>query len=92
MVCNGLYYDLEYENMFVESSIKANALGATMTRRVKRIGCSSFKDLITQKKLDIVDAETISEMCTFVAIGASFEAQPPNHDDLVMNLVMFGLG
>ena len=29
-------------------------------------------------------------MCTFVARGNSFEAQPPNHDDLVMNLVMFG--
>lgn len=90
IVCNGLYYDLEYENMFVESQVKANAIGATMTRRVKRIGCSSFKDLITQKKLDIADAETISEMCTFVAKGSSFEAQPPNHDDLVMNLVMFG--
>lgn len=90
VVCNGLYYDLEYENMFVESQIKANAIGATMTRRVKRIGCSTLKDLIGQKKLHIVDAETISEMCTFVARGNSFEAQAPNHDDLVMNLVLFG--
>jgi hypothetical protein len=89
VVCNGLYYDLEYENMFVESQVKANSIGATMTRRVKRIGCSTLKDLIGQKKLHIVDAETISEMCTFVARGNSFEAQAPNHDDLVMNLVMF---
>ena len=29
-------------------------------------------------------------MCTFVARGNSFEAQAPNHDDLIMNLVMFG--
>ena len=36
VVCNGLYYDLEYENMFVESSIKANALGATMTKKSKK--------------------------------------------------------
>ena len=90
IVCNGLYYDLEYENMFVESQIKANAIGATMTKRVKRIGCSTFKDLIASKKLHIVDAETITEMCTFVARGASFEAVAPNHDDLVMNLVLFG--
>ncbi len=89
VVCNGLYYDLEYENMFVESQVKANAIGATMTRRVKRIGCSTLKDLIGQKKLHIVDANTIEEMCTFVARGNSFEAQAPNHDDLVMNLVLF---
>ena len=46
--------------------------------------------LIASKKLHIVDAETITEMCTFVARGASFEAVAPNHDDLVMNLVLFG--
>jgi len=89
VVCNGLYYDLEYENIFVESSIKANAIGATMTRRVKRIGCSSIKDLIEQGKLKINDANTIVEMSTFVSKGNSYQAQSPNHDDLMMNLVMF---
>ena len=89
VVCNGLYYDLEYEQMFVESSIKANALGATMTRRVKRIGCSTVKDLIEQKKLIIRDAATIVEMSTFVSKGNSYQAIPPNHDDLMMNLVLF---
>jgi len=89
VVCNGLYYDLEYENMFVESSIKANALGATMTKRVKRIGCSSIKDLIEQKKLKINDSQTIVEMSTFVSRGTSFQALAPNHDDLMMNLVLF---
>ena len=89
VVCNGLYYDLEYENMFVESSIKANALGATMTRRVKRIGCSSIKDLIEQEKLRIFDAQTIVEMSTFVSKGNSYMAIAPNHDDLMMNLVLF---
>jgi hypothetical protein len=89
VVCNGLYYDLEYENMFVESSIKANAIGATMTKRVKRIGCSSIKDLIEQKKLNICDAQTIIEMSTFVSRGTSYQAIAPNHDDLMMNLVMF---
>jgi len=89
VVCNGLYYDLEYEHMFVESSLKANAIGATMTRRVKRIGCSTVKDLIEQKKLIIHDAQTIIEMSTFVSKGSSYQAIAPNHDDLMMNLVMF---
>ena len=90
VVCNGLYYDLEYENMFVESSVKADALGVTMTKRVKRIGCSGIKDLIEQKKLKINDAQTILEMSTFVSRGNSFMAIAPNHDDLMMNLVLFG--
>ena len=89
VVCNGLYYDLEYENMFVESVVKKNSIGATMTRRVKRIGCSSIKDLIEQRKLTIHDANTIIEMTTFVAKGSSYQAVAPNHDDLMMNLVMF---
>ena len=75
--------------MFVESSVKANAIGATMTRRVKRIGCSTIKDLVEQKKLHIVDPNTIIEMSTFVSRGNSFQAVAPNHDDLMMNLVLF---
>ena len=90
VVCNGLYYDLEYENMFVESAIKANAIGVMMTKRVKRIGCSTIKDLIEQSKLTIRDANTIIEMATFVSVGKSFMAKAPNHDDLMMNLVLFG--
>ena len=90
VVCNGLYYDLEYENIFVESSIKSNAIGVTMTRRVKRIGCSTIKDLIEQNKLILYDANTILELSTFVSKGTSWAAQEPNHDDLMMNLVLFG--
>ena len=90
VVCNGLYHDLEYENMFVESAIKADALGILMTRKVKRIGCSSFKDLLENNKLEIVDEDTIIEISTFTARGQSYEASDGNHDDIVMNLVMFG--
>jgi len=89
VVCNGLYYDLEYENVYVESMIKANSIGVTMTRKVKRIGCSNIKDLIEQDKIRIVDAATIIELSTFEARGSSYEASNGNHDDLVMNLVMF---
>tara|TARA_Y100000592_G_C5373918_1_gene269959 strand:- start:510 stop:893 length:384 start_codon:yes stop_codon:yes gene_type:complete len=61
-----------------------------MTKRVKRIGCSTIKDLIEQKKLIIYDSETIIEMSTFVSKGNSYQASAPNHDDLMMNLVLFG--
>jgi len=90
VVCNGLYYDLEYENMFVESTLKADALGVNMNKKIKRIGCSHMKDLIEQRKLEIVDADTILELSTFVASGTSYEASDGNHDDLVMNFVMMG--
>ncbi len=90
VVANGLYYDLEYEQTHVESMVKAGSIGVTMNKKVKRIGCSNMKDLIEQSKLEIVDSETILEMSTFVARGSSFEASDNNHDDLVMNLVMFG--
>jgi hypothetical protein len=89
VVCNAVYYDYEYENTFVQSTIKAGGIGVTMTKKIKRIGCSNLKDLIEQKKLEVVDSETISEIATFEAKGSSYEASGNNHDDLVMNLVMF---
>jgi hypothetical protein len=45
---------------------------------------------MTQKKLIIKDEETIREMSTFVAKGSSYQADHNSHDDLMMNLVMFG--
>ena len=90
VVCNGLYYDLEYENVHVESAIKSSGVGIEMTRKVKRLGCSAIKDLLENRKIDIHDEKTIMEISTFEARGNSFEASDGNHDDLMMNLVMFG--
>ena len=90
VVCNGLYHDLEYENVHVESSIKANAIGIEINRKTKRLGCSAFKDLIENNKIKVVDEQTILEISTFEAKGQSYEASDGNHDDLVMNFVMFG--
>jgi hypothetical protein len=90
VVCNGMYYDFEYENMHVESAVKANALGIEITRKTKRLGCSNIKDILENNKLEIVDENTILEISTFIAKGQSYEASDGNHDDLMMNLVMFG--
>ena len=89
VVCNAVYYDYEYDNTFVESAVKSGGIGVTMTKRVKRIGCSNMKDLIEQRKLEVVDSDTISEISTFEAKGSSYEASGNAHDDLVMNLVLF---
>lgn len=90
VVCNGLYYDLEYENTYVSSTVKSDGIGVFMDKRVKKIGCSNIKDLVEQNKIIINDAETIVEMSTFVAKGQSYEASANSHDDLMMNLVLFG--
>lgn len=89
VVCNTVYYEYEYENTFVESSIKRGGIGVTMTKRVKRIGCSNLKDLIEFGKLKIHDGETIRELASFEVKGSSYQASQGNHDDLVMNLVLF---
>ena len=101
MVAEALHQDLEYENI-ITSIMKGRAgqranfgfasrsnFGVRMTKQVKRIGCSNFKDLIEGDKLIINDFETIEEMSTFVARLQSYEAEDGYHDDLVMCLVMF---
>ena len=90
LVCNGIYHEMEYENVHMSSSIKSNGIGVEMTRKVKRIGCSGFKDLLETKRLELFDENTILECSTFEARGSSYEASDGNHDDLVMNLVMMG--
>ena len=90
IVCNNLHYDIEYPNIFMESSVKSTGIGVTMTRKVKQIGCSTLKELMEENKLRVIDKFTISELVTFVGKGQSYEADGGNHDDLVMNLVMFG--
>lgn len=74
----------------MESAVKSDRIGIEMNRKVKRLGCSAIKDILENIKLDIVDENTIMEISTFVSKGQSYEASDGNHDDLMMNLVMFG--
>ena len=56
--------------------------------------CDSFdqtvKELLEENRLKVVDRATITELMTFVTKGNSFEADRGYHDDMVMNLVLFG--
>jgi len=87
-VANILHYDLEYDNSINESGVHSK-LGIKMTKRVKAVGCSNFKDLVESNKLIINDLETIQEISQFIVRGKSWSAEEGGNDDLVMSLVMF---
>lgn len=97
-----LYYELEYENTILTSNSeraigglreggKGNAAlpGVRTTKKVKSIGCSNLKTLLENEYLVIEDQETIEELGTFIAKGASYEADEECHDDTVMPLILF---
>lgn len=102
-VCDTIYNEFEYENvMFTESSGRmgkilssgfgrpnAKDIGVKTTKSVKAVGCSMLKLLIEQDQLIVNDLTTIQELNVFSRKGVSYEAEPGNHDDLVMCLVLF---
>jgi hypothetical protein len=63
--------------------------GIRTTPAVKREGCSILKLLVEQNQLILQDFDTINELSRFSKKGASYEAEPGSHDDLVMGLVLF---
>jgi hypothetical protein len=84
-----LHYDIEYPNVFVQGQLKAEDIGVTMSRKIKRIGCSTLKELLEENRLVLNDRYTITELMTFVHKGNSWEADRGYNDDMVMNLVLF---
>jgi hypothetical protein len=96
-----LYSEYEYENVISVSRTTQGQivnggfgggktqLGVITDKKVKRIGCSNFKSMLEEKKLLINDADTISEISTFIQKRDSFAADEGYHDDLVMPLVLF---
>lgn len=96
-----IHNELEYENLlYVTRTAKGQVIGAgfgsntrmgVMTdKKTKRVGCFTFKDLVEQNKLIINDAETISEISTFIESKGSYAADDGKTDDNVMTLVLFG--
>ena len=98
-VSHSLHYDFGYENvLFTENAGRSGKRitggfgggnvdkGIRTTKIVKSVGCSILKLLIEQNQLIINDFNTINELSTFSKKGASYEAEPNKHDDLVMCL------
>jgi hypothetical protein len=101
-VVDSIYNDYEYENiLYTAPSGRAGKQisngfgsqnaerGVRTTKVIKSVGCSLLKLLIEQNQLIINDHNTILELTTFSRKGNSYEAEPGNHDDLVMPLVLF---
>ena len=89
MVAAQLHYEIEYPNVFVQGQMKSEDIGVTMTKKIKRIGCSTLKEILEENRLLLVDRPTITELMTFVHKGTSYEADRGYHDDMVMNCVLF---
>jgi hypothetical protein len=97
-----LYSELEYENIlfvsrtangqFVSGGFGSGTtqLGVNTDKRVKRIGCHTFKSLLEEQKLLVTDIDTIAEISTFIEVKGSYAADDGYHDDLVMPMVLFG--
>lgn len=96
-VADTLFYDLEYENVYMssrddirEGGGKTYSPGCRTTKKTKQIGCNIIKNVIENDQLEINDADIIEEMSVFVRVGTSYKAEEGKHDDLMMCLVMFG--
>jgi hypothetical protein len=100
-VADILHSDLEYDNILTTARDankqylspgfgKTTTFGVRMSKQVKRQGCFTFKSLLEEMKLQIFDADTISELSTFIEKAGSYQADEGYHDDLAMCLVMFG--
>lgn len=103
-VIDALWYEFEYENLLctttgggrngkeitIGGASKNVEMGVYTTAPIKNKGCSMLKLLVEQKQLIIHDENTIHELSVFSKKGNSYEAEPGEHDDLVMTLVLFG--
>ena len=101
-VAHILYTELEYDNILMVTRHTngqvvsggfgggKTQLGVNTDKKIKRIGCHNFKALVEENKLIVNDADTISEISTFIEKKGSYEADEGYHDDLVMPLVLFG--
>ena len=95
-----LYYEIEYENVFLTSS-KKNGLGTQVggagakpgvrtTTTTKSLGCSNLKTLVETQMLLIEDADIIEELGRFVIQpNGPYEADEGCHDDTVSTLWLF---
>ena len=101
-IADALHHDMAYENI-IQSQVKGRLgqivssgfgdgqsdLGIRTTKSLKRIGCSTLKQLIESDKILVPDFDVVVEMSTFIQKGQSFEAEDGGTDDLMMCLVFF---
>jgi len=98
-VVNTLYMDLEYENIISTNTNNKymddiqeggrQILGIRQTKKTKHKGNSTLKTLIENDQFVVNDFRVFYQLSRYVRKKASFQAEPGEHDDLVMCLVLF---
>ena len=100
-VADILHQDLEYDNIMMMSWKgragqqlgggfgKNTALGVRTTKQLKRIGCTTLKNLVEADKIILNDYDLLYELTTFSQSKTSYEAEEGHNDDLVICLVIF---
>jgi hypothetical protein len=102
-IAETLHLEMEYDNMLMTTqrgragqilgigfSARGSSTGVRMTKQVKKIGCSNFKDIIESDKIFINDFQIVEEMSTFSRRGNSWMAEEGCNDDLMTCLILFG--
>lgn len=96
-VADILFYELEYENMYmsfkddvVDGFGSRNVPGFRTNKKTKMIGCDAIKLIVETDKLEVNDSDVIDQMSTFTRHGSSYKADDGKYDDLMMCLVTFG--
>jgi len=79
--------------MFVSEPVRRGHVrkfrrGFNTTNTTKIAACAKLKQLIENDRITINSKSLISELKTFIAKGASFEAKETQHDDLVAALLL----
>lgn len=80
-----MYNEIEYENMYFTNK----DIGLRTTIKTKRIGIETFKSLIEQNGIDIIDFDTIKEMGNFTKLKTSYSATAGETDDIVMTFINY---
>jgi hypothetical protein len=62
--------------------------GFNTSNKSKLAACAKFKQLVENSKLKIASKNLISELKTFIAKGAGYEAKEGETDDLVMSMLL----
>lgn len=63
--------------------------GVSTTAPIKRVGCLSLRSLVEHSKIEIISADIIDELYSFIKVKTSYEAEKGHHDDFAMCCVLF---
>jgi len=98
-VVNRLWYDLEYENIFSSDMTRENKskkkayheIGIRTNRTNKTAGVLYLVGMLDKFKIHIPDIRIVDEMYSFIKHPGTgrYAASAGNHDDFIMNLVLF---